>query len=269
MVVPVKRVAVVGGLVLAAVGLNLVAALGVSPGGAEQVAQAAPVIPPVQAASAPAEDSPAASLADGRPVAAKNPPAKGPARLVSRIETSKKVVFLTLDDGLVTDPKLIRFLAKRQIPVTTFLTTGTVGDAWSYWREMLDLGSIQNHTVNHAALTTRGLAGATSDICGANKAIVSKTGTQPWMVRPPYGRHDSATLSAAGRCGLDYVVMWSVSLPVKHLRYQVGDSLRPGDIILSHYRTDLIPSLKKALRDIKRQGYTVARLEDYLKPKSA
>jgi predicted nuclease with RNAse H fold len=60
--------------------------------------------------------------------------------------------------------------------------------------------------------------------------------------------------------------MWSVSLPAKFLRYQVGDALRPGDIILSHYRTDLLPHLKRALREIEASGLRVARLEDYLRP---
>ena len=40
------------------------------------------------------------------------------------------------------------------------------------------------------------------------------------MLRPPYGAYNASTLAAAGRCGLDWVVHWSVSLPGKTLEYQ-------------------------------------------------
>ena len=128
------------------------------------------------------------------------------------------------------------------------------------------MASIQNHTVTHTSLPT--LANPDGEICAANEAIVEETGQVPWMLRPPYGAYNASTLAAAGRCGLDWVVHWSVSLPGKRLVYQTADgSLKPGDIILTHFRADLLPALRKAVKDIRKQGFEVGRLEDYLTPR--
>jgi peptidoglycan/xylan/chitin deacetylase (PgdA/CDA1 family) len=190
---------------------------------------------------------------------------RGPAEVVHSIDTTDKVVFITIDDGLYEDPGLVQFLADERIPVTAFLTTGTVMN-WPYWKTFESVASIQNHTVTHTSLPTAGDADA--EVCGANEAIVQETGQVPWMLRPPYGAYNAGTLAAAGRCGLDWVVHWSVSLPGKKLVYQTKNaSLQPGDIILTHFRKGLLPSLRRTVKDIREQGFEVARLEDYLPPR--
>ena len=190
---------------------------------------------------------------------------RGPAEIVHSVDTKDKVVFLTIDDGLHEDPQLLEFLTEERIPITAFLTTGTIVN-WPYWTALEPVASIQNHSVTHTALPT--LANPDGEICDANEAIVEQTGQVPWMMRPPYGAYNATTLAAAGRCGLDYVVHWSVSLPGKRLAYQTANgSLKPGDIILTHFRPDLLPALRKAVKDIRKQGFEVGRLEDYLTPR--
>jgi peptidoglycan/xylan/chitin deacetylase (PgdA/CDA1 family) len=186
---------------------------------------------------------------------------------VHAVDTNKKVVFLTIDDGLDPDPALLTYLKDNNIPVTVFLTTGTTSD-WQYWKDIAPVASIQNHSIKHPSLPSLGQAGAQQEICGANEAIEANTGTTPWMMRPPYGAYDSSTLAAAGECGLDYAVHWSVSLPGKSLEYQMaGGSLQPGDIILTHFRKDLASVLPKVIEDIQQQGFELGRLEDYLTPR--
>ncbi len=202
------------------------------------------------------------------PTAVADPAGKGPAEFVNRVVTKDKVAFLTLDDGAVTDPGLITFLTNHKIPVTTFFTTMYGDGHWDYWRRMSRLGSVQNHTVYHPTLTKLGESGAAEEICSANKAIAAEIGKTPWMLRPPYGVYGDSTLAAAGDCGLDYVVHWSVTLPDEEFHFQEGDRFQPGDIILSHYRDDLVPHLKILLAELQRQGFRLARLEDYLPPKS-
>jgi peptidoglycan/xylan/chitin deacetylase (PgdA/CDA1 family) len=205
--------------------------------------------------------------ADSLPTAQADPEAKGPAEFVHRVVTTDKVAFLTLDDGVVTDPGLIAFLTEHKIPVTTFFTTMYGDGHWDYWRQISRLGSIQNHTVSHPTLTKLGESGAAEEICSANTAISAEIGKTPWMLRPPYGVYGDSTLAAAGDCGLDYVVHWSVTLPDEEFHFQEGDRFQPGDIILSHYRDDLIPHLKILLAELQRQGFRLARLEEYLPPK--
>lgn len=215
--------------------------------------------PPTPAASTPAPAP--------RPSASPGFERRAPAQVIHTIDTNKNVVFLTLDDGLNPDPALLQFLKDNNIPVTVFLTTGTVTD-WQYWKDFGAVASIQNHSVTHPSLPGLGEPGAQNEICGANDAIETNTITTPWMVRPPYGAYDASTLAAAGDCGLDYVVHWSVSLPADKLEYQVvGGSLEPGDIILTHFRKDLASVLPKVIDDIHQQGFEVGRLEDYLTPR--
>ena len=215
-----------------------------------------------------ATPTPSPTSARPLPTAKANPEPKGPAQFVPRVETADRVVFLTLDDGAVADPALISYLKENRVPITTFLTTDYARGNWDYWSQISQLGSVQNHTVSHPTLTKLGESGAAEQICQANEEIASHLGKTPWMLRPPYGVYGQSTLAAAGDCGLDYVVHWSVSLPDEEIQYQVGPGFRPGDIILSHYRSDLIPHLGILLAEIKRQGFTVARLEDYLPPKA-
>lgn len=203
-----------------------------------------------------------------RPSAAPDLKGRGPAQVVHSVDTEDKVVFLTIDDGLYQDPRLLEFLRANQIPVTVFLTTGTVGD-WQYWRDMGGVASIQNHSVTHSALPPLGQAGAQTEICGANRAISAGAGQVPWMLRPPYGEYDPSTLVAAGRCGLDWVVHWSVTLPGKRLRFQAADGrLKPGDIILTHFREDLAEVLPEVVAGIRKRGFEIGRLEDYLTPRA-
>jgi len=199
-----------------------------------------------------------------RPEAAGLEPRR-PAQLVHSVDTDDKVVFLTIDDGLHEDPELLAYLAAERIPITAFLTTSTIVN-WPFWEGLQPVGSIQNHTATHVSLPT--LPNPDVEICAANEAIVEETGQLPWMVRPPYGAYNATTLAAAGRCGLDWVVHWSVSLPGKKLEYQrANGSLEPGDIILTHFRKGLVPALRKSIKDIRKQGFEVARLEDYLRPR--
>ncbi len=67
------------------------------------------------------------------------------------------------------------------------------------------------------------------------------------------------------------VVLWGVTMQINDMRYADGDKLRPGDIVLAHFRgpqelkgTSMTQMVTNMLRSIQRQGYTVARLEDYL-----
>ena len=232
-----------------------------APAASPQSTQPTPITSPSAAASA----SPSTS---GTPRPSTDPARtpRRPAVALNHVDTTEKVVFLTIDDGAVADPKLLAYLAEQNIPVTMFLTTNVASSNWTYWQGMEGVGSVQNHTMNHPFLNKTSQAGAVKEICGANALLAQETGQTPWMLRPPYGEYNSTTRTAAGECGIDYVVHWSVSLPSDKLIYQVGSSLRPGDIILTHFRWDLMDYLPTVMADIQAQGYRVARLEDYLPP---
>lgn len=213
------------------------------------------------------EPTAAAPTPTPRPTAVAGLDSRSPATIVHRVDTKKKVVFLTIDDGLDADRRTLEYLQDNNIPATVFLTTGTVTD-WDYWQDFSSVASIQNHTIMHPTLTSLSETGEEQEICGANEAIESELSATPWMMRPPYGAYNASTLAAAGECGLDYVVHWSVTAPGDTLQYQaVGASLEPGDIVLTHFRPDLKQDLPKLVKEIRGLGFEIARLEDYLTPR--
>jgi hypothetical protein len=48
------------------------------------------------------------------------------------------------------------------------------------------------------------------------------------------------------------------------VQYQQGNQLRPGDIVLSHFRDDLYDNIRALLWQARLQGLTIAPVEDYL-----
>lgn len=188
--------------------------------------------------------------------------------ILHKIDTQDRVVFLTIDDGYAADPKIAEILKLNNIPVTPFLTRDAVQNTHStdYYNGIEDQTgqSVQNHTLSHPELPGVSDAERRRQICETNDVYTKWFGQTPWMLRPPYGAVNDKVQQAAKDCGIDYVVLWSVSLPGKHLRYGPGKTLEPGDIILTHWRDDLYKDLPGALKDIQKQGFKIAALQDYL-----
>lgn len=215
-------------------------------------------------------------MADGSPLRSTPPievppPPRGKNGLppvVRSIDTKDKVVFLTIDDGYSANKKTAMILDRMGIPITAFLTKAAIANNRDYFQTISqrDGQTIQNHTVSHPSMPGLNQSAQEAQICSTSVDYQDWTGTRPWMFRPPYGEYNETTQRAAKACGIDYLVNWNVSLPAAHLRYAEGDKLQPGDIILTHWRDDLPSHLKRALRDISRQGFQIGALQDYLPP---
>ncbi len=190
--------------------------------------------------------------------------------LVTRISTTDKIVFLTIDDGWTKDQKIIDLIKSHGIPVTSFLTKSAIADNVDYFREVQSVTGqyVQDHTLTHPFLTKLSLDGQKKEICGAADTYTNWFGTRPWILRPPYGSWNATTAQAAKDCGMDYIVNWNASLPGHVLVFAEGTALKPGDIILTHWREGLYPDMARMFRRIAREGFKVAALQDYL-PKRA
>lgn len=197
-----------------------------------------------------------------------NPPEEqnGLPPVIRSIDTNDKVVFMTIDDGGTKDPRVTKIIENAGIPVTPFLTVNVTESDIPYFKNIVELTGqkVQNHTINHRQMPLLSDSEQRREICEPSDKYTEWFGTRPWMFRPPYGEFNAKTQAAAKECGGDYVVLWNVSLPQRYLRYAQGDKLKPGDIILTHWRPDLYKHLPAALRDIANQGFKVAALQDYL-----
>ncbi|MFJ1731203.1 polysaccharide deacetylase family protein [Streptomyces sp. NPDC088254] len=215
---------------------------------------AAPPAPPA------AKPSPSSQAGPGVPV-------------VSEIPTDQKIVFLTIDDGAEKDPEFVTMMRELKIPFTMFLTDSAIRGDYDYFKPLQEFGGgVQNHTLTHPNLRTLGAAAQKREICGQQDKLKERYGTRPRLFRPPYGNWNEDTRAAAGSCGVEAIVLWRESMQIKNMQYQRGDKkLHPGDIILAHFRgpsdlkgTTMTEMTANLLRHIQEQGYTVARLEDYL-----
>ncbi|WP_460068641.1 polysaccharide deacetylase family protein [Streptomyces sp. YKOK-I1] len=190
--------------------------------------------------------------------------------VVDRVPTHDKVVFLTYDDGAERDPRFIDLVRELRLPVSVFLTDSVVGPGYGHFARLRSVGAtLENHTLDHAALRGLPYAGQRAEICGQQEKLHARFGLRPRLFRPPYGTYDTTTLRAAADCGITAVVLWRAAMGPAGLTYPHGaPGLRPGDIVALDPDESTGPSLRERttalLRVVRERGLTVGKLEDYL-----
>ncbi|MFH8934433.1 polysaccharide deacetylase family protein [Streptomyces griseosporeus] len=205
------------------------------------------------------------------PVPAAGPRAPALPRVVDRVRTRERVVFLTYDDGVERDPRFVDMVRELRLPVAMFLTDSVVGPGYGHFARLRAVGaSIENHTLDHSALRGLPYAGQRAEICGQQEKLRARFGVRPRLFRPPYGTYDATTLRAAGGCGISAVVLWRVSVDGDGgLSYARGaHRLLPGDIVAvdpdETTGTPLRERTARLLDEVRGRGLRVARLEDYV-----
>ncbi|MER6947900.1 polysaccharide deacetylase family protein [Nonomuraea sp. NPDC000554] len=204
--------------------------------------------------------------------------------VISSIPTKRKVVFLTIDDGWEQDPGFVKQVRDGRIPITAFAmrdaveAKGTPDPAggpgryvgagkWGYFRSLKDAGvPVENHTLTHPNLRLLGYDAQRREICGSSQVIKKELGVRPTLFRPPFGNYNTDTLRAAKSCGLTSVLLWTATVqPGGKIAYQVPDKkLRPGDILLLHFRPNLSRDFRILVNKIKRRGFELGNLQAYL-----
>ncbi|MFF5024781.1 polysaccharide deacetylase family protein [Streptomyces collinus] len=188
------------------------------------------------------------------------------------VPTRQKVVFLTIDDGDNKDPDFLRMMSDLKVPYSAFLSNYLVKNDYGYFRRMQSEGhTLNNHTLTHPYLPGLSYAEQKDEICGMQAVMKKQFGKAPTVFRPPYGDYNGDTLRAAKSCGIRYAPIWDEEVFVDHWEYRDDDrSLHPGDIVLTHFRGrndwngTMVDDMRRFLNKVTRDGYAVARLEDYL-----
>jgi peptidoglycan/xylan/chitin deacetylase (PgdA/CDA1 family) len=192
-------------------------------------------------------------------------PPTNAAPVFSRIPTTNKVIFLGIDDGIVRDPAVADLLKQANIPFTMFLQQGEADAGVDYFRQLQQYGGVvEAHTITHPDLTKLAYGQVQHEVCGVLDDYQQLYGRRPTLFRSPYGATDSNVQAAAASCGLKAVVLWKGSTNDGRFDLQDGTQLTPGDVVLLHFRTDLLVDLQKVFEVCKEQGFAIASLEDYL-----
>jgi peptidoglycan/xylan/chitin deacetylase (PgdA/CDA1 family) len=187
-------------------------------------------------------------------------------QLVHHIPTNERVIFITIDDGITKDSPAAEFMQDRKLPVTAFLTINDIDDNYPYFATLQKDGTdIENHTVSHAVMPKLPFDQQRVEICHTSNVLRDQYGKKPTLFRPPYGEYNDDTLRAAAVCGIKAVVLWSAVMQSGVLHYQDTPGLKPGDIILLHYKPELKQDLKAVFKAAEEQGFKIGRLEDWIK----
>ena len=186
------------------------------------------------------------------------------AKLLYKIDTTDKVVFLTADDGSDRPADAAAELERLQWPISSFILPSKVGAYASWFSSLGSHNDIGTHSAHHVALKGLSFEKQKTEICEGERRLKEKFGSTTGYFRPPYGSWDKRTLQAAAACGISHVVLWTVSLNGRTITTWDG-KIHSGNIALVHYIGSMAQSIRRFEQQLKVQGLTVARLSDYLK----
>lgn len=200
---------------------------------------------------------------------------------ICRVETSRRAVALTFDDG--PDPRytedVLQLLADRGVPAT-FFVIGARAVAHPFVLGVMFAGGneIANHTWSHQRLSDLSEPDALEQVREAERILPHFGGSR--FVRAPYGDVRAETLADLWSVGL-VPVHWSIPLdhfvgdsgltPPQAARV-IADEVKRGDIILAHdaadggvERSQAMMTLRLLLPLLDAQGIEVTTVGDLLR----
>jgi peptidoglycan/xylan/chitin deacetylase (PgdA/CDA1 family) len=191
----------------------------------------------------------------------------GLAPVLSTIPTSQPVVFLGIDDGKDKLPTDLPIMKLNHIKASLFLANHLIEDNPNFFKNFITAGSyVEDHSVNHVQLSKLTYTQQRQEICNEADLQTRQFGRRPILFRPPYGDYNTNTRRAAADCGMKAVVLWIAKANGGSMQYQIGDHLRPGDIVLMHFRPEFAQDMKAFVDAEKAAGLHTVLLEDWVSP---
>lgn len=190
--------------------------------------------------------------------------------LYRKIDTKKKLVALTYDDGPSNHTNIILKVLDKYDSAATFFEVGNrIASYKSVVKKINSMGcEIGNHTYEHKILSGCSKAQIKKQIDQTNSALKKVIGKKTIITRPPGGSHNKTIDSIINTP----VILWSVdTLDWKNrnaasVTNAVLKNVKDGDIVLMHdlYETTAEAS-KKIIPALVKRGYqlvTVSELSD-------
>jgi peptidoglycan/xylan/chitin deacetylase (PgdA/CDA1 family) len=184
-----------------------------------------------------------------------------------RVPTKEPVVFLTIDDGAIISEEMLGYMKAHQVKATLFLNDQYVLQHAEYFKRFLaETGSVAElHTVTHPLLTRLGRAAQSQEICQNRQTLIQTFGTNPALLRPPYGEYDEKTKVAATLCGVKAMFLWSAQIENGNISYRIGHNMEPGDIVLMHFRETGLADVKAFVEAAKARNLHFDTLDRWVR----
>jgi polysaccharide deacetylase family sporulation protein PdaB len=187
------------------------------------------------------------------------PPVYASSTVISKVNTSSKVVALTFDDcySATNVNAILSILKANGIKATFFIVGDAAANHPSIVRAINDAGmEIGNHSYTHASYTSLSSSSMLNDLNKCENVISGITGktTRP-LFRPPGGAYNSSVLATVGDAGYSRTILWNIDTndwrgySASYIYSTVVNNISPGSIVLMH-ALDSAPNTKYALQDI-------------------
>lgn len=184
-----------------------------------------------------------------------------------KIDTDKKLVALTFDDGPnYNTNKILDVLNKYHVPATFFVLGSKIKGNEYILKKMKDSGmEIGNHTYNHLLLTKYKEDKIKKEITDTNNLIFEVTGKEPKLFRPSYGSFNKKIKNISEMP----IIIWDIDTldwkyhNSKKITSRVVNKVKDGDIVLMH---DIYSATANALDNIipmlANNGYSFVTVSD-------
>lgn len=184
-----------------------------------------------------------------------------------KIDTDKKLVALTFDDGPnYNTNKILDVLNKYHVPATFFVLGSKIKGNEYILKKMKDSGmEIGNHTYNHLLLTKYKEDKIKKEITDTNNLIFEITGKEPKLFRPSYGSFNKKIKNISEMP----IIIWDIDTldwkyhNSKKITSRVVNKVKDGDIVLMH---DIYSATSNALDNIipmlVNKGYSFVTVSD-------
>jgi peptidoglycan-N-acetylglucosamine deacetylase len=204
--------------------------------------------------------------------------AAGKSQLISKGNTSQKMMALTFDDGSDGEnlQKIIDILDENEIHATFFLTGQAAKAHSKQIKNLLANGNtIGNHSYSHPQFTKLSVSKMEKELMQAEKTIVKITGqsTKPYF-RPPYGDYNSSVLKTVDKAGYTKSITWTIDtldwkgLSANTITKKVLKQASPGAIVLLHAGGGAVntpAALPDIIKGLKKKGYQLVTIPELLK----
>lgn len=219
-------------------------------------------------------EGPAATIHPDR----KTPPKHPRTPVVWSVNTTKKLIALTFDDGPMPQwtPDVLAILAEQKVRATFFLIGRNVRDHGEILADKATDHEFGNHTWQHLDLARMDYDAAFEALNSTHVQIAQTLGREPAIFRPPYGHLAGAALLAAADLGYA-TILWNLQmLESDYASRQEGlvdyivDGAQPGTIVLAHDtgpkdRLVAIHGLPAMIQRLKSAGFEFVTVSELLR----
>ncbi|MEY2473586.1 MAG: hypothetical protein QOK28_2915 [Actinomycetota bacterium] len=189
----------------------------------------------------------------------------GLAPVVARVPTHEPVVFLGIDDGVHKDADELPMMQSNDVHASLFLANALIHRNPEFFAPFVAAGNlVEDHSISHRLMPRLSYAEQVQEICGEADLQRQQFGRRPVFFRPPGGAYNTDTQRAAAACGMRAIVTWVATVDQGALQYQLARTLRPGDIVLMHFRPEFHTDMQAFVDAARAAGLHTELLEDWL-----